>query len=429
MKFSCKKAGEFMYSLAKKLFPINRSITGPGALKTLNIIKSHLNSLEIKKIKSGEKVFDWVIPKEWTIKKAHIIDPNGNKILDFDNNNLHVVGYSTPVNMEISLEKLQKHLHSIPAQPQAIPYVTSYYKENWGFCMTHNQRSKLKKGKYKILIDSKIENGYLNYGELILKGKKKEEVFLSSYICHPSMANNELSGPILLCALALWLEAQKEREYTYRIIFIPETIGSIAYLSKNLKQMKKKIIAGFNLTCVGDNRNYSMIHSRLNDTLADKVLLHCLKHYAKNFKEFSFLKRGSDERQYCSPGVDLPVVVFCRTKFGEYEEYHTSLDNLDLISKEGFEGSFNIMCKVLESIEINKKYINLILCEPQLGKRGLYPSVSKKDIYNELFIQSNLLAYSDGRSLLEISEIIGVSILEIKETVLQLEKAGLIKKI
>ena len=243
------------------------------------------------------------------------------------------------------------------------------------------------------------------------------------------MANNELSGPILLCALAMWIQTLKEREYTYRIIFIPETIGSIAYLSKNLKKMKKHIIAGFNLSCVGDNKNYSMIHSRQGNTLADKILLHCLKHYTKKFKVFSFLNRGSDERQYCSPGVDLPVVVFCRTKFGEYKEYHTSLDNLDIISKEGFKGSFKIMCKVLESIEINKKYKNLILCEPQLGKRDLYPSVSKKDIYKDLFIQSNLLAYSDGRTLLEISEIIGVSILETKETVKKLEKARLIKKI
>ena len=421
-----KLDGLHMYDFAEKLFPINRSITGDGVRKTLELIKMELPNLKIKKIESGKKVFDWVVPEEWNVEEAHIVCPDGKKIVDFKKNNLHLVGYSEPVNKEIELDELQSHLYSLPKQPEAIPYVTSYYKKNWGFCLKDNQRKKLKKGIYKVCIKSYFTKGYLNYGEILWKGKKKKEIFFSTYICHPSMANNEVSGPVLATAIGKYINNIKNNNYSYRMIFIPETIGSIAYLSKNIIKMKKNVKAGFNLTCVGDNSKYSYIPSRNGHTLADNILQHVLNFSKIKFKKYTFLDRGSDERQYCSPGVDLPVVVFCRSKFGDYDEYHTSLDNLNFISSNGFQGSFNVIKRVVDSLEINKNVKSKFLCEPQLGKRGLYPEISKKNVYDEIFLQSNIIAYADGRSLLEIAEILNVPIWELHKISSKLEEKKII---
>ena len=417
-----KLDGLCMYDFAKKLFPINRSITGDGVRKTLKLIKKELPDLKIKKIQSGKKVFDWVVPEEWNVEEAYILCPDGKKIVDFKKNNLHLVGYSEPVNKEIELSELQNHLHSLPQQPEAIPYVTSYYKKNWGFCLKDNQRKKLKKGIYKVCIKSSFTKGYLNYGEILWKGKEKKEIFFSTYICHPSMGNNEVSGPVLATTIGKYINNIKIKNYSYRMIFIPETIGSIVYLSKNITKMKKNIKAGFNLTCVGDNLEYSYIPSRNGNTLADNILKHVLKFSNIKFKKYTFLDRGSDERQYCAPGVDLPVAVFCRSKFGDYDEYHTSMDNLNFISSDGFQGSFNVIKKVVDSLEINKKVKSKFLCEPQLGKRGLYPEISKKDIYDEIFLQSNIIAYADGRSLLDIAEVLDVPIWELQKISSKLEE-------
>ena len=307
------KAGIGAYELAKILFPINRSITGDGVRETLKIISQTLPSLVQYEVPTGTHCFDWEVPKEWNIKNAYLLDPNGKRILDFKNHNLHVVGYSVPIDKEITLDDLQPHLHSIPEQPSAIPYVTSYYKEQWGFCLEHRQREGLKDGSYRAVIDSSLKQGHMTYGELILPGESKDEILLSTYICHPSMANNELSGPTVTTMLAKWLISQPTLRYTYRIVFIPETIGSICYLSQHMDEMKKNTIAGFNISCVGDNRNYSYLPSRKGNTIADRAAKHVLEHHAANYTQYNFLDRRSDERQYCSIGVDLPVVTVART--------------------------------------------------------------------------------------------------------------------
>ena len=388
---------EDIYRLCEVLWPITRSITGNGVRETLSIIQQEISNLTIHEVPTGTQCFDWKIPKEWNIKDAYIIDPDGKKIIDFQDSNLHVVGYSSPINQTVPLAELQEHLHSRPEQPNAIPYVTSYYEERWGFCLTENQRKTLKEGNYQVFINSELSDGSLTYGELIIPGKSEKEIFLSTYVCHPSMANNELSGPTVTTYLAKWIQSQP-REYTYRIIFIPETIGSITYLSKNQQKLKENVSAGFNITCVGDDNAYSFLPSRNGSTLSDIVAKHVLKHHAKDFKEYSFLDRGSDERQYCSPGVDLPIASIMRTKYGEYEQYHTSLDNLDFISDKGLYGAFKALTLSIICIENNKVYKYTNLCEPQLGRRGLRSNVGainnmtqfNKDV-------TNVLAYADGK--------------------------------
>ena len=322
-----KMIGNEIYKFARELWPINRSITGDGLRDTLQRISKHLPALKIKSVLSGTKVFDWTVPKEWTIKEAYIITPKGKKICDFSQNNLHLVGYSIPFKGEVSFDELKKHLYTLPDQPNAIPYVTSYYEKRWGFCLSQEQLDSLEIGTYKVVIESALFDGELNYGELLIKGKSDKEILLSTYICHPSMANNELSGPTVVTFLAKWLLKIGGPQYSYRIIFIPETIGSITYLSRNYKHMKDKTIAGFNVSCVGDDRAYSYVPSRNGKTISDLVAKHVLKWTDSNFVEYSWLDRGSDERQYCAPGVDLPIASILRTKYGKYPEYHTSLDD------------------------------------------------------------------------------------------------------
>ncbi len=423
--------GEKMHKWAAYLFNINRSITGPGVRETLVFLSNLIKGLQIKNVASGTKVFDWTVPDEWEIREAFIEDKYGNRIVDFKNNNLHIVGYSVAVDQYMELDELQKYLHSLPEQSDAIPYVTSYYSKSWGFCLTHNQRESLESGKYRVYIDSTISPGVLNYGELIIPGDSKEEVLLSTYICHPSMANNELSGPVVTAALSQWLLSLKKRRYTYRIIFIPETIGSITYLSKNLDYMKENVIAGFVITCIGDNRTYSFLPSRKGGTLADRAALHCLKNSVKKFNEYSYLDRGSDERQYCSPGVDLPVCSIMRSKYDTYPEYHTSLDNLSFISPEGLKGGYDILKKTIRIIEVNDYYKNIFYCEPQLGKRGLYPNLSiKGGSADDLKNLMNLLAYADGEiDLIDLANIINVDIIDLHPIVEKLIDSELIEKV
>jgi len=416
-----------MHELCKELFPICRSITGNGLRQSFAILSRELPGLSIVEVPTGTKCFDWEIPKEWNIKGAYIIDPEGKKICNFEVCNLHVVGYSSRISKTISLDELQNYLYSLPGQPDAIPYVTSYYKERWGFCISHNEREQLMSGKYDVFIDSELKNGSLTYGELIIPGESKKEIFISTYFCHPSMANNELSGPVVTTLLAKWLKTIKNRKYTYRIIIVPETIGSIAYLSRNYKVMKKNIVAGFNVTCVGDERAYSYLPSRRGNTLSDQVAKHVLKHLQLDFVTYSFLDRGSDERQYCSPGIDLPICSIMRTKYGRYPEYHTSLDNLELITPAGLLGSFNVLKKTIECLELNETLCSTVLCEPQLGRRGLYPTVGTKSREPHVRHMMNFLAYCDGKSSnLDIAEKINLPLWELKDIIEKLKKENIL---
>lgn len=398
--------GNEIYKFAEELWPFNRSITGDGLRNTLKRISGHLPALKIKSALSGTKVFDWTVPKEWKIKEAYIITPKGKKICDFSQNNLHLVGYSIPFKGEVSFDELKKHLHTLPDQPNAIPYVTSYYEQRWGFCLSQEQLDSLENGTYKVLIESALFNGELNYGELLIKGKSNKEIFLSTYICHPSMANNELSGPTVVTFISKWLQEIRNPNFSYRIIFIPETIGSITYLSSNYKEMKKRIFAGFNVSCVGDNRAYSYLPSRNGKTISDLVAKHVLKWIDPNFVEYSWLNRGSDERQYCAPGIDLPIASILRTKYDEYPEYHTSLDNLEnVVTPEGLEGGYWAIRKAIEAIERNKNYKTTVLCEPQMSKRGLYPTLSIRNGNKEVNLMMNFISFCDGKSsLLEIAD-------------------------
>ncbi len=302
--------GQSIHELATRLFPICRSLTGPGVRETLRILQESI-PIQIHEVPTGTPVFDWIVPREWTIRDAFIADSSGRRIVDFRLNNLHVVGYSTPIDRRMNLTELNEHLFSLPDQPDAIPYVTSYYKERWGFCLTHRQRLQLKPDVYHVRIDSELKDGSLTYGECIIPGATAKEVFLSTYVCHPSMANNELSGPVVTTFVCRWIQSQP-RFYTYRIVFIPETIGSITYLSRHLDYLRKNVVAGFNVSCVGDERAFSYVSSRYANTLADRVARHVLRSMSPNFITFSYLDRGSDERQYCSPGVDLPLVTLYR---------------------------------------------------------------------------------------------------------------------
>lgn len=414
-----------MYDLIKKLYKIPRSITGNGVRETLKELQKICPLLTIHEVPSGTQVFDWTVPKEWNIRDAWIKDPNGNRIVDFKENNLHIVGYSTPIHKKLNLSELKEHLYTLPDQPDWIPYITSYYQERWGFCISENQRQSLIEGEYEICIESELKNGSLTYGEILIPSttQNDKEIFLSTYVCHPQMANNELSGPAVTIFLAKWLMELKERKYNYRIFIGPETIGSITYLSQNYQTMKQNIIAGFVLTCVGDERAFSYLESPYANTLADKAAISILSQYTERFITYSFLERGSDERQYCSPGIRLPICSVMRTKYGKYPEYHTSADDLSLVTEKGLQESFDIYQKIISALEYNKKYIATNLCEPQLGKRGLYSTLSTKQPQQFVRNLTNVLTYCDGTNdffdLCKITKLKSEELIEILNMLLQ----------
>ena len=422
------------FKIAKtKLFNINRSLTGDGVRKTLNIIKTEFSKLKIKKIKSGTKVFDWNIPEEWNVTDAYVIDKYNNKIIDFKKNNLHLVGYSIPIKKNITKKELLQNLYFLKKQPKAIPYITSYYKRRWGFCISYNDYKIFDKryslnDKFKVVINSNLnKKGNLNYGELILNGKSKEEILISTYICHPSMANNELSGPIVAMGLINYFKKKKLNK-TLRFVFIPETIGSISYLSKNLKYLKENVIGGYNLTCIGDERQHSCMFSKYQNSPSDEAVIEAYKLLKiKNYKVYTFLKRGSDERQYNSPGIDLKISSIFRTKYGQYPEYHTSLDNFDLVTTKGCLGGFNVARKSIE-ILLKRIYPNSkIMCEPQMSKRGLYPTLSSKNESKLSKSYMDFLQYADGTNSLEkISNLIKLDFKSVKKIYLILLKNKLV---
>lgn len=428
--------GQEMYDFVCKIFPYCRSLTGEGVRQTVNDLREFITQgggpeLQVFEVPSGTKAFDWTVPREWKIREAYIEDEAGNHIIDMKDNNLHVLGYSTPVDKWVSLDELKEHIYTQPDQPDCIPYVTSYYKERFGFCMSENMKNSLPEGKYHMYIDSELFDGVLNYAEIVIPGETDEEVFFSTYFCHPSMANNECSGPALSGELVKYVMSLPKRRYTYRFVYVPETIGSITYLSQgeHLSKLQKSMVAGFNLSCVGDNRDYSIVESRHADTLADRVLKNVLHYHTDNkYSTYSFLKRGSDERQYNAPGVDLPVVGFCRSKFGEYPEYHTSADDLSLVSPDGLQGAYDVMTQVIDALEMNQRYQVQVLCEPQLGKRGLYPTTSQKGSYDKVKAMVDFIAYADGKTdLIDISNKIKTPVGELIAVVKRLNNANLIK--
>jgi len=422
------------YELAKKklsLFP--RSLTGLGVRKTLNSLKKEFPKLKIKSIKSGTKVFDWSVPPEWNVADAYVVDKNGLKIIDFNKNFLHLLGYSVALKKTLLKKELFENLYFLKKQPGAIPYVTSYYKKRWGFCISYNEFKKLNKkyssnDKFKVFINSNFKkNGVLNYGELILEGKSKKEILISTYICHPTMANNELSGPIVSMGLINYF-SKKVLNKTLRFVFIPETIGSISYLSMNLKYLKKNVIGGYNISCIGDERQHSCMFSKYQNSPTDEAVIDAYKKLKiKKYKVYSFLKRGSDERQYNSPGIDLKISSIFRTKYAEYPEYHTSLDDFKLVTLKGITGGFNVVKTAIKIVleNIYPKY--KIQCEPMMGKRGLYPTLSIKLNYKLIVNYMNFLQYADGfNSLKKISNLIKLDLKSVKKINLILKKNRLI---
>ncbi len=427
-------------SLFDRLYPIMRSITGPGIEESLNIFKEFM-PLDISKTPTGEKVFDWIVPKEWHFKKAYLIGPDGNLVCDSSVNNLHVVNYSESINKKLSLEELESHLYSIPELPDAVPYVTSYYNKNWGFCITHKQRLKLKEGEYHAVIESKFVDGGVPLAECIIKGESKKEILLTSYLCHPSMANNELSGPLALLALYKRIKKWDKRRYTYRFLLNPETIGALCFIKKNNRHLKENLISGLVLTCVGgpsDSLKYKS--SRNIDTLINNVFRH------KDFQKMLPINpvpfnptEGSDERQYCSPGFNFPVGQISRTTYGEYKEYHTSLDNKDFMNMDSIIESVDTIEEMLKYVEICGCPINLFpYGEPHLGSRELYPNVNSNqtrknstdkliDKRTQLDYILHLLNLSDGmHNLIEISNIIGCSVDDLKPIINILENKNMI---
>jgi len=420
-------SGEKIYSLMVDLWPICRSITGNGVRETLGRIREFLPKLIIHEVPSGTRCYDWIVPDEWNIRSASITGPDGNLLLSFADNNLHVVSYSIPIDDEVNLETLQKHLYSIPSRPDDIPYITSYYNRNWGFCMAHRQRIALQSGLYHVRIDSDIKPGHLTYGELLLPGTTDTEILLSTYICHPSLANNELSGPCVTAALASWLGTFDHR-FSYRIVFLPETIGAICYISRHLSHLKMMTLAGFVLTCLGDDESWSFMPSRDGNSLCDQAARHVLRFVAPQYKEYSFLERGSDERQYCSPGVDLPVASIMRSKYATYPEYHTSADNLDFVSPSGLDASYRAYKCLLLTLELDCFPLAKVLCEPMMSRHGLRPTIGQVGSAESSRVLGNLMAYSDGKkSLLQIADLIGYPVWELRKFADQLVKLDLLK--
>jgi aminopeptidase-like protein len=417
-----KAIGEEMYLLISELYPICRSITGNGIRQTLQRLQ-HIIPLTIREVPSGTQVFDWTVPKEWNIRDAYVKNSKGEKIIDFQKSNLHVLNYSTPVNKIASLDELKEHLFTLPDHPDWIPYKTSYYKETWGFCLSHRRFLELEDGEYEVFIDSTLDNGFLSYGELYLPGDVEEEILFSCHVCHPSLTNDNLSGISLVAMLAKHISTIPHR-FSYRFLFIPGTIGAITWLCLNDTSVNR-IKHGLVITGVGDSGSITYKKSRRGDTDIDRAACHTLKHSGQPYRVEDFSPYGYDERQYCSPGFNLPVGRFSRTPYGKYPEYHTSADNLDFVHPDYLEDSFSKVLAILNVLENNRIYLNLNpKCEPQLGKRGLFSSIGTQEL--ALLWVLNL---SDGRhSLLDIAERSDLKFSSVSHAARVLHEQGLLKE-
>jgi aminopeptidase-like protein len=423
-----EEVGREMYDLIVKLYPICRSITGNGFRETLDVIKEYI-PLEMHEVPSGTKVFDWTVPKEWNIRDAYVKNSKGDRIIDFRKSNLHVVSYSVPVKKKVSLAELREHLFTLPDHPDWIPYRTSYYKEDWGFCLSHNQLLGLKDEEYEVCIDASLIEGHLTYGEYYLKGKTDCEFLISCHACHPSLCNDNLSGIALATFLAKFLSRVSLR-YSYRFLFIPGTIGSIAWLALN-EEKTSRIKYGLVVACVGDPGKSTYKRSRQGDAEIDKAVIHVLRHSGENYEIVDFFPYGYDERQYCSPGFNLPVGCLMRTPHGRFPEYHTSADSLNFVKSEFLADSFSKYLATINVLEGNKKYLNTNpKCEPQLGKRGLYGAVGgQKDSATHQLAMLWVLNLSDGHhALLDIAERSGLEFDLIRNAAELLFKHNLLKE-
>ena len=415
--------------LLRALFPLHRSLAGSANRQTLLILQSYLPSLRIHEVPSGTKAFDWTVPKEWNVQRAYVKEVNGEVICDISNSNLHVVAYSQPVHKVVELHELRSHLHWHSNMTDAIPYVTSYYRDYWGFCLTKDRVDRLKEGRYEVCIESQLTDGAMSYGELLIKGKSPREIVFSTYICHPSMANNELSGPVLQALLARLL-VDVDLNYSYRFLFLPETIGSIYYLSRNLTSLRQQAMAIFSVTCVGDAGPFSYLSSRGGDTYADRLIQHVGQKLGINYVEYSWLERGSDERQYGAPTINLPVASLMRTKYGEYPEYHTSHDNLDLVSGANIVDTLRLYTELVSLNEDSSFYVSSCNCEPMLSPRGLYPSISNHDSAAQVYNLLNVLSYADGiSSQHDIAQQTGLSIPDVNTILSCLSEAGVLSDV
>lgn len=421
--------GRSMFELIKTLYPICRSITGEGNRMTLRLIRDII-PIEIKEVPSGTQVFDWTVPKEWNIRDAYVEDSNGKKIVDFKNSNLHVLNYSIPIHKKVSFEELKEHLFTLPDHPDWIPYRTSYYKENWGFCMSHNRFMELRDKEYKVFIDSTLEDGSLTFGEYFVKGETDDEVLISCHICHPSLCNDNLSGIALVTYLVRHISSIPRR-YSYRFLFIPGTIGSITWLALNEHKISK-IKHGLVIALVGDGGHVTYKKSRQGDAEVDRAACYTLKSSGDEYEIMDFVPYGYDERQFCSPGFDLPVGCFMRTPYGKYSEYHTSADNLDFIKQDCLVDSFKKVLRILNILDGNRRFINKNpKCEPQLGRRGLYSAIGgRQDTKQRELAMLWILNLSDGtHTLLDIAERASIDFDIIRELADALQRHKLLEPI
>jgi aminopeptidase-like protein len=421
-----EEIGGEIYALAAELYPICRSITGPGVRETLRMLGRHI-PIDIHEVPTGTQVFDWTVPREWTIRDAYIANAAGERVVDFRAHSLHVLNYSAPARVTLPLDELKAHIHTLPDQPDLIPYRTSYYAERWGFCMAHRALEALPDGDYEAVVDTTLADGHLTYGEYLHPGESGDEFLLSAHICHPSLANDNCSGLALLTLLAKHLAGRKTR-LGYRFLFAPGTIGAITWLARN-EERAGRIKYGLTVSCVGDDGGPTYKRSRRGDAMIDRIMAHVLAHAAPKPSIIDFFPYGYDERQFCSPGFNLPVGMFQRSQFGTFPEYHTSADNLDFIRPEHLAASFAMILAAIDIAEHDARYVNLSpKCEPQLGRRGLYGAIGgDKDAAAKNMAMLWVLNLSDGgHSLLDIAERAGLPFATVHETAKLLREHGLL---
>jgi aminopeptidase-like protein len=420
--------GRDIYGLVEKLYPICRSITGDGFRQTLEHLRKEI-PLAVHEVPSGTKVFDWTVPKEWNVRDAYVKNARGERVIDFQKHNLHLVSYSQPIHSKMPLGELRKHLHTLPDRPEWIPYRTSYYNENWGFCLSHRDLLQMEEGEYEVHIDSTLQDGTLTFGEFYIPGQTSDEVLISCHACHPSLCNDNLSGVTIATFLAKHLTGAALR-YSYRFLFIPGTIGSITWLSLN-ESRATRIRHGLVLTCVGDRGGLTYKKTRSGDAEIDRATAHVLKHSGQSYEIVDFSPYGYDERQYGSPAFNLPVGCLMRSPHGRFPEYHTSADNLDLVDPPSLADTFSRCLAIFHVLENNKVYLNQSpKCEPQLGKRGLYGSIGGRDVKTSELAMLWVLNFSDGNhSLLDIAERSGMEFRALTEAADALSAHGLLAEL